>query len=446
MAKTLSEAPITTANARSKLGHGEFARRLDPDAAIWYRKGKRGGVWFVRWRNHGRGANYRQAAIGPANDLNDKPTERLFTFHQAEQAAGSILSAARAELRALADGEPLTVRVAVEDYIKGRDARDSRRKGRSVRSDASLRLHRYVVGMEKVGQRKAVDAAPLSSILLHMLKEEDLLAWRADLPDSMKATTKQRLTNDLKAALNGAYTANRGRLEPNLPAIIKHGLKADIVDEDESIPLARENQILGDSCVAALLNAAREIDQEQSWEGDLFRLVVVLAATGARFSQIIRMNVGDCQRDQQRLLIPASRKGRGGKRGPISVPIGSDVLEALLPVATDRSANEPLLERWRSRQVKGSIHWERDKRGRWEASSELVRPWKDIRIRAGLPDVIPYALRHSSIVRGIKANLPIRLVAALHDTSVGMIERHYSRWIVDGLDEMAARAVVPLLD
>jgi hypothetical protein len=59
--------------------------------------------------------------------------------------------------------------------------------------------------------------------------------------------------------------------------------------------------------------------------------------------------------------------------------------------------------------------------------------------------VIPYALRHSSIVRGIRANLPIRLVAALHDTSVPMIERHYGRWIVDGLEELAARAIVPLV-
>ena len=62
-----------------------------------------------------------------------------------------------------------------------------------------------------------------------------------------------------------------------------------------------------------------------------------------------------------------------------------------------------------------------------------------------MPDVIPYALRHSSIVRGLKANLPIRLVAALHDTSVQMIERHYAKWIADGLEELAAQALVPLL-
>ena len=62
-----------------------------------------------------------------------------------------------------------------------------------------------------------------------------------------------------------------------------------------------------------------------------------------------------------------------------------------------------------------------------------------------MPDVIPYAFRHSSIVRGIRANLPIRLVAAMHDTSVAMIEAHYAAWIVDGLEELAARAVVPLV-
>src|SRR6185369_9820915 len=33
------------------------------------------------------------------------------------------------------------------------------------------------------------------------------------------------------------------------------------------------------------------------------------------------------------------------------------------------------------------------------------------------PDATMYALRHSSIVRMLKANVPIRLVASLHNTS-----------------------------
>ena len=64
---------------------------------------------------------------------------------------------------------------------------------------------------------------------------------------------------------------------------------------------------------------------------------------------------------------------------------------------------------------------------------------------AGLPDIIPYALRHSSIVRAIRVGLPIRLAAAFHDTSVPMIEKHYARWITESLDEIAAKAVVPLV-
>ncbi|TJW12888.1 MAG: integrase [Mesorhizobium sp.] len=444
MAKTLKEAQITTANARSKLGPGEYPRRLDAEAAVWYRKGKRGGLWFARWRNWGPGANYKQGPVGPANDLNDKPAEGLFTFQQAEARARQIVAQARQEAKAAANGPVLTVRLAVESYICDRDARESRRAGRTIRSDASRRLSRYILGQDMRGKQKAIPAAPLAEVALHALKESDLKAWRDGLPETLKTTAKQRTINDLKAALNGAYAAHRNRLDPTLPAIIKHGLKAEQIDDDASVPLARDNQILTDVQVGALLAAARAIDAEQGWEGDLFRFVVVLAATGARFSQVTRMKVGDCQRAQSRLLVPVSRKGRGAKSGSTPVPVGRDVLDALLPVTTGRATDTPLLERWRYRQVAGTIRWERAGRGPWHSPSELQRPWHDIRERAKMPDVIPYALRHSSIVRGIRV-LPIRLVAALHDTSVPMIERHYAKWIVDGLEELAARAVVLLV-
>lgn len=445
MAKTLKEMPITTANARSKLGPGEYARRLDADAAVWYRKGKRGGVWFARWRNWGPGANYRQAPVGPANDLNDKPTDGVLTFLQAEARARQIVDQARREAKAEAAGPVLTVRLVVESYIADRDARESRRAGRTIRSDAGRRLSRYILGQEKRGNQEAIPAAPLASVALHALKESDLLEWRKGLPDELKGSTEQRLINDLKAALNGAYAAHRERLDPTLPAIIKHGLKAEKLDNDHVVPLARDNHILSDAQVGALIAAAREVDAEQDWDGDLFRFVVVLAATGARFSQIARMKVGDVQRTQGRLMVPSSRKGRGGKIASTPHPVGKDVLDALLPATTGRGNDESLLERWRSEQVKGTIEWQRAGRAPWQFASEMQRPWQEIRARAKMPTVIPYSLRHSSIVRGIRANLPIRLVAALHDTSVPMIERHYGRWIADGLEDLAAAAVVPLV-
>jgi hypothetical protein len=77
--------------------------------------------------------------------------------------------------------------------------------------------------------------------------------------------------------------------------------------------------------------------------------------------------------------------------------------------------------------------------------AEMTRPWRAALTAAGLPGgLVPYCLRHSSIVRGLRAGLPVRLVAAVHDTSAAMIERHYGAFIVDATEDLLRRAVVPL--
>ena len=55
-----------------------------------------------------------------------------------------------------------------------------------------------------------------------------------------------------------------------------------------------------------------------------------------------------------------------------------------------------------------------------------------------------YALRHSSIVRQLLAGVPVRIVAAGHDTSVKMIERTYSQHITDHADAMVRGAMLSL--
>src|SRR4029077_20422551 len=95
-----------------------------------------------------------------------------------------------------------------------------------------------------------------------------------------------------------------------------------------------------------------------------------------------------------------------------------------------------LLRRPRGRRV-GPVTWERYERGAWRSASELTRPWTAIVARAGLaPATVPYAFRHSSIVRGLRAGLPIKLVAQLHDTSVAMIESHYAAYVSDAMDDI----------
>ena len=75
----------------------------------------------------------------------------------------------------------------------------------------------------------------------------------------------------------------------------------------------------------------------------------------------------------------------------------------------------------------------------------MTRPWRAAVAEAGLPaGLVPYCLRHSSIVRGLRAGLPVRLVAAAHDTSAAMVEKHYGAFIVDATEDLLRRAVLPL--
>lgn len=90
------------------------------------------------------------------------------------------------------------------------------------------------------------------------------------------------------------------------------------------------------------------------------------------------------------------------------------------------------------------MYIQREIRGPWK-TAELTRPWQAIRERTGLLEVIPYALRHSSIVRGLRKGLPIQHVAILHNTSVKMIEWHYAKYIATALEDLARAAVVPLM-
>jgi len=133
--------------------------------------------------------------------------------------------------------------------------------------------------------------------------------------------------------------------------------------------------------------------------------------------------------------MPLSAKGRARnkrhERRP--VPITPALAAVLKEEAQGRAPDAPLLlrangERWGH----GRRHHRNDFRTVVEAA-ELD------------PDEVTlYALRHSSIVRQLLANVPIRIVATLHDTSVKMIERSYSRHIAEHTDAIARRALLDI--
>jgi len=415
MPKTLVDAKLTTPTARYKLAPGVHWRSVDPDVHLGYRKRARAGRWLVRWRlPDGR---YRQEVIATADDVLEADGRHTFSYHQAAARARDVVEHRRAKVKS----SGLTVRQAINEYVLAREKRELGRK-----RDARSRLTRYVLRDEICDKE------------LHDLLASDLKEWSDRLPASLAASTVRRLTNDLKAALNQAAKLYHDRLPATLTLAIRNGLVLD--SSSASVP--RKAQALSDEKIREIIRATEQIDLVHGWGGDLLRLVLVLAATGARFSQVSRLTVGDLQ--GKRLLVPTSRKGRALKdRQRVAVRLRADVLKALSSVVAGRSESEPLLERWRWKQV-APAKWVKARRGPWQSASELVRPWGLIRDIAMLSDaVVPYALRHSSIVRCLRAALPVPYVASLHDTSAAMIEAHYAAFIVDAMDDLAETAAAP---
>jgi integrase len=390
----------------------------------------RPGTWNAR-RYVGE-QRYETTSLGVADDDPRLPGDgvAVLTFDQAQRAAVAWADKCHAAecSAAMADVTP-TVRRAIETYIAARKARDPK-----TGADAALRLAHHVL------------SAPLAELSIAAITENDLMRWRNGLRRGgrarsaapLAAGTLARLFNDFRAALRAA--AIKAKLSGDALTTITAGCK-----RPEGASRPRPKQVLSDDDVRRLVEAADAVDV------DFGALVLVLAVTGARLDQIARATVADFQPEMRRLMVPLSRKGRGTKpQTHAAVPLPDDVVDRLRAFAAGRAGHEPLLLRWYHRQVAGDRArdrlpaWERVERRPWRSSSELTRPWKVALAAARLPaDLVPYALRHSSIVRGLRAGLPVRLVAAVHDTSVSMVERHYGAFIVDVSEDLLRRAVMP---
>jgi integrase len=427
MSKTLKETQLTTRAARERLGAGIYFRSLDRDVHLGYRKGARTGRWFVRWRV---GSGYRQHQLGGADDVLSADGILSLSFDQALRAARDHVEAARRPEPEAPSTLMPTVKIAAGDHANALEQRQAS-AGRSVSRDCRSRF------------RTHVDADPIASIELPSLTDSDLIEWRKRLgTKGLKLASVQRIVNDLRAALNEAWKTHRKLLDGGYRTAVIDGLAP--LPEDPGPTETRPNIILSDIEVHRLLEVAKLVDAEDGWDGHLYRMIVALAATGGRFSQLMRCRVWDFIAEKRRLMIPDSWKGKKKKRQGRTVRhLGLDAAAIIEEAVASRVGEESLLLRWGFRQGKG-LRWEKHELRPWRPS-ELTEPFAKVVARAALPKTVTaYALRHTSITRGLRMGLPIRLVAAMHNTSSEMIEEYYSAHIVDALDEIAQRVTIDI--
>jgi integrase len=386
MARSKRSAALETRTARLKLPvrRKPYFVTISPGIALGYRRNKSAGVWVVRAAD-GRGGNWTKR-IAIADDHEEADASAVLTFWQAQDRAREL-----ARERAGGRARPVTVAEALAAYES-----DLLARGSDIANVARVR-HRL--------------PPSLASKTVALLGARELRLWRDGLvkDKGLKPASADRTGRVLKAALSLAASD-----DPRITgAAWRTGLKR--------LPAAEtaRNVIIPDELVIELVRAAYDADPA------LGLFVETAAVTGARTGQLLRLQVADLKDDPAAplLMMPSSRKGRHRRIERRPVPIPPSLAATLRRAAADRPAGAPLL-------------------GRFKRPDRLFRSVVEL---AGLdPTITLYALRHSSITRALIANVPIRIVAINHDTSIGMIETNYSRFISDHADAVSRRAMLDL--
>jgi integrase len=394
---------LETPTARAKLvaRKASYFVRVAPHIALGYRRNQSGfGTWSVRFAD-GSASGWLKR-FGVADDMERANDKTVFSYDQALKQARD-LARGEADTETAATGfAPITVDGALTAYAADLEARGA---------------CTYNAGYPRKYLSSAMLAKPVA-----LLDPKELRAWRDGLlAKGLTPSTVVRYAKALKAALKLA-ASHDARIENR--SAWKIGL--------EALPDATvaRNVILKDRDVSRFVAAAYAHDAK------LGLYVDVLATTGARPSQAARLLVNDFHGGANpKLSMPRSAKGGSKNRTKrmnerISVPITEALAAKLKAAAKGRAAQAPLLLQDDGQPWGGSDAYREDVR-------ELVKG-----LKLDPDEVTMYALRHSSIVRALVRNVPIRIVAATHDTSVVEIERTYSKYITDHTDDISRAALL----
>jgi integrase len=395
---------LETPTARAKLEprKASYFVRVAPHIALGYRRNGSGfGSWSVRFAD-GSASGWLKK-FGNADDLEPADNKHVFNYDQAlVQARKLARGEANADTATAATGfAPITLGEALDAYEA-----DLKARGGSIYNASGPRGHL---------------APQLLTKPVALLDAKELRKWRDGLLDKgLQPSSVVRYCKSLRAAL--ALAASHDRRIQNAEAW-EAGL--------ETLPDATvaRNVILGDRDVSRLVAASYAHDAK------LGLYVDVLATTGARPSQAARLLIEDLHGGAKpRLTMPKSAKGgsknrAARKRERISLPITPALAAKLKQAAKGRPSDAPLLLQGNGLPWAGSDDYREDVAG-------IVKALK-LDARATL-----YALRHSSIVRALLRGLPIRLVAASHDTSVQQVETTYSKYITDHSDDISRAALL----
>jgi integrase len=402
MARRIRNSKLDTRTARRSLAQRRepYWAALSGGLALGYRKGASGGTWVAR---HYAGGTRRYKALGAADDVLDADGVTVLTFDHAQDAARAWLAMGGAD--AAGGGPqrgPYTVNRAADDYLAFL-ATDGR-------TEAAIRDARYRIDAHI---RPALGARPVAA-----LQSGELRRWRSNLAKAgprlrtrrdahqkhradsderaRKASANRTLTT-LKALLNFAFDEGRA------PLNTAWGRR---VPPYEQVEIAR----------VRYLQLAQAKALVKACEPEFRLLVTAALMTGARYSELARLTVGDFNPDAGTVFIALSKGGRARH-----VILNADAQRFFREVCADRPGAVELMFQH------GGGPW---------LKSHQARPMREASARAKIePPIGFHILRHTYASLLVLSGAPLHAVALNlgHVTKDGqpdvrMVTRHYAHF------------------
>jgi hypothetical protein len=300
------QVKLDTRTARLKLPVRKkpYTNKAAPGIRLAYRRNEGGaGSWSVLG---GGGRWLKKIDNVVADDFEDADGVQVLDYWQAIESARALARSAEGT-----SDRPVTVSEALDHYEA-----DLRSRGGDVGNVQRVRLHLPTA---------------LAAKAVGLLRARELRMWRDGVvKKGLQPASADRSARALKAALN---LASRDDLRITNSAAWRSGL-ARLPDSECSA-----NIVLPDVTIRTLIAASYDFGR------DFGLFVETAAVTGARTSQLLRMEVRDLHdgRDGPRLMMPNSRKGRRRNIERKPIPISPTLAAALRRSAAGRPNDAPLL-------------------------------------------------------------------------------------------------------
>lgn len=407
MARTVRNTKLDTRSARAKLvmRDSPYWVSLAPGCSLGYRKGPKGGVWLAKIV---RDRLRQQTTLGSADDALDPDGVLAVSYVQAQTKARDWFA------DVMQPGTPLgpyTVRQAVADYLEWFRATGRKSIKETEASARAFILPRLgdddvrLLTSERLRQWHMDIAAAFPRLRTRPGKKQNVRDT-ADDPEAPRRrhATANRILTVLKAALNHAWREGKMASDDAWRRVVPFR-EADA---------ARVRYLDREEC-RRLVNASPE---------PLRTIVRGALLTGARYSELARMQVADFNHDSGTVLVRTSKAGRVRH-----IELTVEGLEFFKGITAGRAGGEFLFHR---------------DGGQW-GKSHQQRPLAEACRAAKVgPAVSFHALRHTYASLMVMDGVPLMVVARnLGHADTRMVEKHYGHLATSYVRE-AIRGAKPL--